>query len=241
MNDNWLNPGGFPLVVLSHRRRAYIEDTVASLRAYAHGISTITVVDDSGDPEHHEWLRSEGYRVACSSPDGSHVGYLGAMQTAWEVMRSEADAQNRLHAMLWEEDFVAVNEFDAIELSAVLDRHPGLAQLNLQRQAVYRIERRFGYMESHVRRGYGLVPHEFLGIPWVRRAKPFTTNPCMIQRHVLNVDWPSRAVCDKTPGGAEPAMSEKLERLGYKFGWYGKWNTPHTRHVGNEMKTGKGY
>jgi len=232
-----LGKTGYPVIILSHRRREFLETAVASLREHAVGITDVIVVDDSGDPEHHAWLDVHGYQYSLSSPDARHVGYLGAMQTLWETARETYSD----YVLLWEEDFVLTREIDTAEMAKVLDFDCALAQLNLQRQPVYRIERRLGYMQSHQRRGYDLRTGSTEDVHWVRRARPFTTNPGMIRREVLEIDWPSREEADTVAGGAEPAMSKRLERRGLHFGWLGLPNTPYTEHVGTEMKSGKGY
>lgn len=226
----------YPMILLSHRKREFLETALSSLRDFCSGTDSLIIVDDSGDGEHRKSLLRDGYDVRCSSPDGSAVGYLGAMQTVWEIAR-----QQGTHVMLWEEDFVLTKPLDVRDLATLLDTHETLAQVNLQRQAVYAVERRLGYMQSHARRGYGIVRQTTAGIPWVRRRCPFTTNPGMVRREVLDYDWPTRVECDATPGGAEPAMSRLLESEGYAFGWLGRVNEPHTLHNGSIMKTGKGY
>lgn len=238
-----LNPTGIPVVLLSHRKQEFLETAIDSLRAHAGSqISEIFVVDDSGDEQHQNWLGEHWDGYSLSSMSGANVGYLSAMRTVWEISRIMADAHNTTSVLLWEEDFVLTRDVDLRKMAAILDEYPVLAQLNLQRQAVYRIERVFGYLESHARRGYHLTKTvEPDGTPWVGRRRPFTTNPGLIRSEVLEIDWPSRRECDRVPGGAEPAMSRCLERMGYRFGWYGEWNTPYTKHIGTEMKTGTGY
>lgn len=228
-----------PAIVLSHRKRKFIEPVVGSMRKKIANLGEIVVVDDSGDHEHHEWLADHGYHMTVSSPDSSAVGYLDAMQTVWKVGRRLAEQTG--YVLLWEEDFTVTSPFDVDDMHHVFAEHPALAQLNLQRQPVYRVERRYGYMESHQHRGYRIRAQDTYGIRWVSREKPFTTNPSLVPAEIFDIDWPTRAECDAVDGGAEPAMSLKLESLGYYFGWYGRWNTPQTRHAGTEMKTGKGY
>lgn len=226
----------YPVILLSHRRREFLETTCQSLERL-NDAGRAVVVDDSGDSEHHEWMEEQGYEFSCSNPDGSQVGYLGAMQTVWEVARSlDSD-----YVLLWEEDFRLTERIFLADMAHVMSKNPGLAQLNLQRQAVYKIEKRLGYMQSHQRRGYGLRTGDTDGIRWVYRTRPFTTNPSLVRREIFDIDWPTRVECDATPGGAEPAMSVKLERLGYHFGWLGLPNHPQTEHLGTAMKTGKGY
>lgn len=228
---------GYPVIIVSHRKRAFLETAIDSLSKCAVGISDVIVVDDSGDHRHHNWLDANGYQFTLSSPDGSSCGYLGAMQTVWETAR----ALDTEHVLLWEEDFILTKSLSVPDMAVVLTLDDTLAQLNLQRQPVYKIERRLGYMQSHARRGYGLIRQETAGVPWVRRRRPFTTNPSMVRREVLDIDWPSRKDSDLVPGGAEPAMSLRLEAQGYHFGWLGTPNKAHTHHVGTDRKSGKGY
>lgn len=230
---------GFPLVLLSHRKQEFLETTLRSLRHYGTGITEVIVVDDSGDPEHHAYLdaRNIGYSLVDTV---QNMGYLDAMQVVFDKARLVADRLGAEHVLLWEEDFYLTRPTNLFDMARIME-HPAnaaLAQLNLQRQSCYGIERRFGYMESHQRRGYHLERGETYGLPWVRRRKPFTTNPSLIRREVLSTWWPHRDDCH---GDAEGAMSYKLERAGWHFGWYGEWNTPSTKHVGVERKTGVGY
>lgn len=232
---------GYPLVILSHRKREFLPDAITSLRAYAHGVTDVIVVDDSGDAEHHAWLDNHGYQLSLSSPDGSNVGYLQSMNVVWQAARRAAREAGTQHVVLWEEDFLLRKALDVERMAHVMRERPDLANLNLQRQPVYRVERRFGYMESHRKRGYEIRARSTDGVHWIERRVPFTTNPSLISLAALEIDWPTRIECDRVPGGAEPAMSEKYVRAGFSFGWLGRWNSPHTRHVGTDMKTGKGY
>lgn len=232
-----LHSYGVPLVILSHRKREFIESCIDSITHYARGITDVIIVDDSGDFDHHRWLDDHGLQFTVVDPQ-CNAGYLAAMNRVWEV----AETLDAKHVLLWEEDFLLTKPIHTEDLCGVMLDNPDLAQLNLQRQSVYRIERRFGYMESHRRRGYGLQERtEPNGIHWVSRRRPFTTNPGLLNAEVLRTSWPSRYEADRVPGGAEPAMSQMLERMGWTFGWYGAWNTPFTQHIGTEMKTGKGY
>lgn len=233
---------GYPLIVLSHRKREHLERTLASIRQFAHGITNVHVVDDSGDAEHREWLADHGYNLTVPLVDGAG-GYLRAMQCVWALARDVADETGSEYVMLWEEDFRLRRTLSTYDMATIMDAtgNERLAHLNLQRNPVYRIEQRMGYMESHQYRGYGLTRMKDHGLPWVSRRTPFTTNPGLIRREVLDIDWPTREIADQYDGGAEPAMSDVLEKAGYHFGWLGRWNTPHVQHVGQERKTGIGY
>lgn len=226
-----------PLIILSHRKREFLETALESIYANMHGVGEIVVVDDSGDAEHRRWLMRQDIEWVCSSPSMENVGYLRAMQTVWETGRTLARDAESDFVMLWEEDFVLTRKVDLASMRDIMLDRPAMAQLNLQRQPVYRVERRFGYMESHQRRGYELLDDG----DCITRMRPFTTNPGMIRHEVLSINWPSREESDRVRGGAEPAMSLKLEADEWYFGWYGKWNTPYTKHIGTTMKTGKGY
>ena len=229
----------YPLILLSHRRREFLDGTLASIREHLTGCSEVTIVDDSGDAEHRAWLAAQGHHVAPVAP--ANAGYLTAMSVVFAVAREACDRLGVDYALLWEEDFRLNANLDAADMARILDANPRLAQLNLQRQAVYKIERRFGYMMSHRRRGYGLKVNVTNGISWVSRLRPFTTNPGMIRRAVLDHEWPSREESDLVRGHAEPAMSLRLEVAGWTFGWFGRWDTPHAEHVGMAMKSGTGY
>ena len=235
-----LSDSGVPVIILGHRKREFLETTVESLRKHATGITDVIVVDDSDDSQHHDWLDDHGFQYTIVDPRGN-AGYLMAMRMVWDVARDAVDESGSEYVLLWEEDFRLVKDLDIADMLTVMDADPMLAQLNLQRQAVYRIEKRFGYLQSHQRRGYELRTLETSGIPWVKRRHPFTTNPGLLRREVLDIEWPSRFMADQVPGGAEPAMSVQVEKAGYHFGWLGETNVPHTHHIGSDLKTGNGY
>lgn len=235
-----LSRDGVPVVILSHRKREFLPQAVQSLRAKAVGVTDVIVVDDSGDEAHHQWLDNHGYQYSVVDPR-HNAGYLRAMNQVWCAARHAADEAGVDYVLLWEEDFIATRTFSTYQMRTVMDAHPALAHLNLQRQAVYKVEKRLGYMNSHARRGYDLRRTITQDIPWVARRTPFTTNPGLIRREVLDFDWPNRAECDTVEGGAEPAMGAQLEFNGYHFGWLGHWDTPYTRHIGDDRKTGTGY
>lgn len=229
-----------PVIILGHRGTEFLPESMKSIHRHVRDIGSIVVVDDSGDREHHEWLDEQGIPFSVVDPDGN-AGYLRAMEKVFEVARYECDRTGSSYALLWEEDFMATRAFGVRDLIAVMEATPRLAQLNLPRQAVYGVEKRLGYMESHMRRGYGLTRRHTGTHAWVERRRPFTTNPGLIRRTVLDFPWPTREVADHTHGGAEPAMSRVLETSGWTFGWYGPWNTALVKHVGETMKTGTGY
>lgn len=229
-----------PLIILSHREQQFLPGAIESLQPIMDDISDLIVVDDSGNADHHEWLDRNGIQFSVVRHD-RNSGYLEAMRRVWEVAGDAIDAiPDCEHALLWEEDFRLTGEFSVPRAVETMDAHPRLAQLNLQRQKVYKIEKRLGYMQSHQARGYTLTA---MSKPWpfVARRRPFTTNPGLIRRAALDVSWPSETEARDTRGGAEPAMSERLEALGWRFGWYGPWDSPNTEHIGLDMKSGTGY
>lgn len=240
MTDIYEKTSAIPVVILSHRKREFLETTVAALHKYLPGAHTAVVVDDSGDAEHHRWLDDDGFSFSVVDPD-RNAGYLDAMKRVWEVSRTLADEVDAEYVLLWEEDFIPTRTVPLKEMVAVMGANTRVAQMNLQRQPVYKIEKRFGFIASHEVRGYGLRSRKTEGHRWVFRRAPFTTNPGLVRREVLDIDWPTRESCDLIQGGAEPAMSRVLEKAGWAFGWYGAPNTQYVEHVGAEMKTGTGY
>ena len=230
-----------PVVVLSHRKTEFLETTIKSIRARVGNIGPIVVVDDSGCRTHYQWLGSHFNGSYSIVSYGENAGYLEAMKTVFTVALELTETTGSDYVLLWEEDFVVRKSFDAHSLAAIMDLNPGLANLNLQRQAVYRVERTRGYLESHVLRGYDLTRECSDGALWVSRMRPFTTNPGLIRKDILEIEWPTREESDQVSGGAEPAMSLRLEADKWYFGWYGKWNQPSVHHVGRQQKTGTGY
>lgn len=230
-----------PLVLLSHRRREFLETALDTIHTNLAGFSDIVIVDDSGDEDHYDWLDGHFNGSYSIVRYGENAGYYEAMQRVWSVAAEMADEAGVGYAMLWEEDFHLIKPVDISDMVKVMGAHSALAQLNLQRQPVYRVEHQYGYMQSHERRGYDLSNEHDRGVDWVSRMRPFTTNPGLIRREVLDIDWPSREECDNIEGGAEPAMSLRLESDDWYFGWLGRYNKPATFHVGHQRKTGKGY
>lgn len=245
-----------PLIIISHRKAKFLPEVLAALGAQTPtaAIDSITVVDDSGDAQ---WQRKVGslgeirgfvQSISVKPVSETNAGYLAAMETVWQLAReSEAD-----HVMLWEEDFIPAQGriIDPSNLVAIIDATPNLAGLNWQRQPVWGIEQRLGYLESHDARGYELAEHEGVRIGvnrtsggWVSRKRPFATSPCVLRREVFEMPWPKR---DQFLNGYEnfyePQMSARLEAVGWTFGWYGKRdNGPDVVHVGDELKTGTDY
>ena len=234
-----------PLVVLGHRRNQYLGTCLRSLETNLHGAGVTAVVDDSGKRGQGRipwWQGVVPGHIPLMVPHSEYpVGYRRAMETVFSIARSACALSGSEYALLWEEDFELIEPLDIRDMVKIMDANPRLAQLNLQRQAVYAIERRLGYMRSHATRGYQLHRAETEGLPWVRRKRPFTTNPSLIRREVLDMPWPTEAEASRVRGGAEPAMSLKLERAGWTFGWLGVPDHPQTKHLGDEMKTGSGY
>lgn len=229
-----------PLIILSHRGQEFLPDALRSINENLRGTVVPLVVDDSGDRHHYEWLDTVGLSWI-PVKHGSNAGYLEAMKTAWRVAQAACRQSESPYFMLWEEDFLLTRSVPVERIVTVLEGNPLVAGLNLQRQPVYKIERRLGYMESHQRRGYGLARRRTAGVDWVSRHSPFTTNPGLFRKEVTETAWPTRAEADAVQGGAEPAMSVALRKAGWQFGWYGLWNTQMTEHIGHTMKSGHGY
>ena len=134
-----------PVVILSHRKQEFLETCLASLKEHAIGLGRTVVMDDSGDADHHAWLDDHGIDYSVVDIK-KNAGYLTAMNRVWDVARRQAADAGSDYVMLWEEDFVLTERLLVDEMAILMDQDPLLAQLNLQRQPVYRVERMHGYM-----------------------------------------------------------------------------------------------
>lgn len=222
---------GVPVVILTHEPHHALAaiDTLQRVT----GWDRLVIVDDSGSADNRANLAT-----LCDEliPVGSLPmrGYSEAMRTVWATAR----ARRWSRWMLWEQDFRAVADIDLQDLANLLDEHPRLTQVCLQRQAGgglytapwYDYERQHTSMVEAVAHRFPsqVVMHD----GWVEQNRVYSTNPHLADRRSLEVDWPSGA-------NTERRYSQRAADLGHKFAWWGDPGHVTVNHVGEH--TGRGY
>lgn len=222
---------GVPVVILTHEPH-HLAPAIDTLKRVT-GWGRLVIVDDSGNAEH----RAHAVTL-CDDliPVGAEPmrGYSEAMRTVWATARD----QRWSRWMLWEQDFRAVTDIDLQDLMDLLDAHPRLTQVCLQRQAGggvygdpwYDYEREHASMVEAVAHRFPsqVVMHD----GWVEQNRVFSTNPHLADRKCLDVDWPTGA-------NSERRYSQRAADIGHKFAWLGNPGHVVVNHVGEH--TGRGY
>lgn len=174
------------LMVITDGRRDILTETLAHLDFLDGEITRRVVHDDSGDRDNHLWLDSLGvFDDIVATPQRS--GFNGAMASA----RRWLTDQDRSPFVFWlEDDFRLFRTIPLLDMAAVLDERPHLAQMALRRQPVNAAEKRAG----------GVVeqwPHMYTdcrddnGREWLAHRQFFTTNPALIPRAwITDPQWP---------------------------------------------------
>jgi hypothetical protein len=193
------------------------------------GWDRLLVVDDSGDPEWRAELRR--WDVTVFAVADQPAGYTAAMRRVWDLGPQYSNGR----VFFLEEDFVFTRPVDLDDLHAVLDAHPQLAQVALQRAPWFRSEHRTGVLPAQRMR----VDREraALGRPgttWTLHADciehdaGFTGNPSLIAAAAFDVPWPAAE-------WSETAMGQALTAAGLTSAWYGReGDPPHVEHRGRD-------
>ena len=125
-----------PLIVLTNGRRDCISRAIPSAREHLTGIRSITIINDSPDPDYRQWLEDEfiGDPLDCSVAHlpGPH-GYWQAMQMVWSMARHQMSFFGTDSVFFLEDDFVFHDDIDLTCLDRVLDEHEYLTQIALRR------------------------------------------------------------------------------------------------------------
>lgn len=166
------------LVVLSNRRDRYLPDTLASIQRHVNGADRTTLVDDSGDEAWRTELEQLGADVVRVAPEPA--GYARAMRRVFEIAEGE-------HVALWEEDFVATDTVDLAAMARLLDERPYLAQVVALRGPWFTNERAAGGVLEARDEPFELVD----GL--IEHRAFWSTNPCVIPRRTLDLDYPNIA------------------------------------------------
>lgn len=215
------------VIVLTAGRRAYLDRTLASFAECVHGpVVHAGVFDDSGDERFGRWLsaRCPGWDIITTP---GHIGFTRAVRAAWEHERRRGGAPYIFHL---EEDFVFDRRVDLLEMIAVLEQDPMLAQVALLRGPFFSSEMDVGGIVQEDPDAY--AARRAGELAWLEHRKTFTTNPCLYRRTLLNTRWPDVA-------HSESAFSRQLVRRGHRFAFMGNGETWVT-HIGVE-RTQHGY
>lgn len=222
-----------PLIVLGNGRGDYLTQTVASIRKHLSGYGPVTIVDDSGDAAHRDWLR----RTVAPDLGASVVpvaarpaGYPAAMRRVWAL------AGGHDMACMWEEDFVLTEDVDLTDLAGVLAEHPYLTQIALLRGPWFGNEVAHGGLIEALE-AQGQHFHEVTDGThhWIEHRACFTGNPSVIPRRTFAHPWPSGDWSESRFGRG--LFADPRARGAY---WGRRGDPPRVEHIGVE-RVGQGY
>ena len=193
------------VLVMTDGRRECVEPTLRSAVRRLEGPITRWVIhDDSSDDAYLAWLDDlveavllgdEGYArewdvTMLSSPARS--GFGGAIRRAWAYIDATRDPGDRFVFHL-EDDFTMRFPVPLGDKAAVLDAHPDVVQLSLQRQPWNAREREAGSVVALHRHAYTVEKTALTDgqeCRWLRHRRVFTTNPSLYRCSLLAGGWP---------------------------------------------------
>jgi hypothetical protein len=214
----------FALLVVTDGRRAYLVETMRSLRVSLQPWPPDRfLIDDSGDPDYRAWLQAE-FPDFVQVGDGARRGFAATLACGWGTVLAYSEATHIWHA---EDDFTYNELVDLPAMAAILDRNPHLAQLALKRQPVNDVEREAGgFMET---RPGAWTQRD----GWIEHQTNFTSNPSQIPARVARLCVGSDVRLD------ELTMSDLLMAEGYGFGYLGRIeDRPRVTHIGGHRMEG---
>lgn len=185
------------LLIGTYRKREHIETCLASADRLLHGVTERIFIDDSGDPEHLDWLRQHGEVI-----DVGRKGYTAAMKQVCTAAQRDA-------AMFLEEDFTFLTHVYLDQMAEMLHHRPYLAQIALLRGPHFPIEHEHGGLIEALRHK-GHQFHEVLGL--LEHTATFTCNPAVWRGEVFAAGWP-------TGRWSEELKGKQLTRRGYRFAY----------------------
>jgi hypothetical protein len=203
------------VLIGTYRKRVHIEDCMRSMDQHLKGVSDVVFIDDSGDPDHGDWLADYGKVVQVGG-----CGYTAAMGKACEA------AEGR--ECFWlEEDFTFLEDISLPMMSEILFHRPYLAQLALLRGPHFPIEHQHGgLIEALIAKG-----HQFNDVNGViEQTATFTGNPSLWRGEVWAQGWPQRG------RWTEEVKRDMLLPRGYRFGYL-----PRIRVEHHGERVGTGY
>lgn len=187
------------LIVGTYRKRAFIETCLQSVDEHILGVDDIVFIDDSGDPEHREWLANYGTVIPVGP---KQCGYTPAMKQVCAA----ADGQP---CMFLEEDFTFRDDVYLDELAELLYHRPYLAQVALLRGPHFPIEHEHGgLIEALQAKGHQFT--DVVGL--IEHTACFTCNPAVWRGEVFAAGWPNGRWTEEIKG-------RDLVRQGYRFAY----------------------
>lgn len=215
---------GVLAVFVSNRRTDYLPAALESFRRVTGPITRVVVVDDSGDLDHHAWLRLHHPDIDLIATNGK-AGFDGVYRRIWEAIAG----YGLPWAFVVEEDFTFDRDVDLSSMQRVMNDRPHLVQMALRRQAWSRPELAAGGIIE-------MAPDRYEDHPThLEHREFFTTNPTLLRRDfVTHNPWP-RGAGSELRFAREVFRNESL-RSGY---WGARTDDPWIIHHGE--RTGSGY
>lgn len=207
------------LVIGTYRKRKHVEAALDSISRHVTGITDITIVDDSGDSEHREWLAQLGHVIPVHPTE--NAGYTAAMSVVAAAFQGQA-------GIFWEEDFVAVQDIDLNEIAEMLYHRPNLAQIILLRGAHFPVEHEHGGVVEALEAKGHTITRAPDGLIYQRAT--FSCNPAVTRGEVWAAGWPSSG------RWTEEIKRDELLRDGYSFAWLAGQTVEHSGE-----RSGHGY
>lgn len=221
--------GPIPAIVLTNGRACIIRSLPSALGSVA-GIGSVTIVDDSGNPEYRAWLAEEfpGHTIVPVADEAA--GYWRAMQTVWAL------AAGTSHVFFVEDDFTFNRPVDLAELAAVLDAYDHLTQIALLRQPWFHNEHNHGgLIEALEAQGQAFEQRTDGHRSWIEHRACFTGNPSLIPARTLAQPWPEGAWSESRFG--RQLFKNRAARGAY---WGRRGDPPAVTHIGHE-RAGRDY
>lgn len=184
------------LLIGTYRQRQHIEACLKSMDEHLKGVTDIVFVDDSGNPEHCQWLSQYGKVIEIPA-----LGYTTAMKRLSEAAEGQA-------AFILEEDFTFLTDVNIDKLHEILWTRPYLAQIALLRGPHFPIEHQCGGLIEALQ-AKGNVFREVAGV--IEHVATFTMNPALIRGEVWAAGWPSGRL-------SEERKRDQLRQMGFCFG-----------------------
>jgi hypothetical protein len=214
-----------PLLLLTNGRRDCITKAMPSIREHLTGYTSLTIVDDSGDPAYREWLAAE-FGVEVAPVGEGPCGYWQAMRRVWLLAReSGADA-------FWfhEDDFVLNAPLNLLDLAVVLEKNDHLTQIAALRQPWFGNEHAHGgLIEALEAQGQKFEERTDGVHHWIEHRACFTGNPSLIPARTFQQPWPDGAWSESRFG--RQLFRDKAARGAY---WGRRSDPPRVTHIGHE-------